>query len=517
MAHQDIPSLPGLVQMVDFRFSQFQQGIYLHLNGIRNNLDEKFKVLNDQYNSFFEEIRTLKSRVGDLEEDLGDIRRENRSTHDRVEILEKRLDNAEKASKACNVLFHNIKEYEKEDGHTTTRSVIDVLNKHSPSKSWHEDAVCRAYRIGRPQPWRKEPRPIVVQFCRWSDKMLVMGDKDLRGRLRASGIKVSADLTSHQRETVEHLRSQGKTAFYIGGRLHVHDNNRYNDKKERHREREDDWPAVRDSADRSHRDRRVTVYNYHSMYKEHSCTNQSMNVRKDKDQMVSRDRGKDLSCDSETGDCDEHLSRKQNKDQMVSIVEDDDLSSASEMDDSQENSSLQQIVNGPCIDVDKSQSGQADCCDSQKLQGSSELSKIGGKDGVGSVMEVDGSIERDASVGSAEAAESCDVEDVAPEEAHGVVSRGGSSDAGGRSQSYGKDGGGRGRSPTKVGELAAPSRDLRSRRSTARGGASGTGGRGVLQGSAGRGSTLSTSEQKGTDGGLLESLDSSSSANSVNK
>ena len=50
-----------------------------------------------------------------------------------------------------------------------------------------------------------------------------MNDRNLRDKLRRAGIKVTSDLTSRQRDTVDLYRSQGKIAYYRNERLHFAD------------------------------------------------------------------------------------------------------------------------------------------------------------------------------------------------------------------------------------------------------------------------------------------------------
>ena len=79
----------------------------------------------------------------------------------------------------------------------------------------------RAFRIADPQQRSDQPRPLIVQFCNWRDKMAILDDRNLRDKLRPGGIKVTSDLTSRQRDTLDFYRSQGKIVFTLNEKVSV--------------------------------------------------------------------------------------------------------------------------------------------------------------------------------------------------------------------------------------------------------------------------------------------------------
>eukprot|EP00745_Piridium_sociabile_P011719 TRINITY_DN18370_c0_g1_i11.p5 TRINITY_DN18370_c0_g1~~TRINITY_DN18370_c0_g1_i11.p5 ORF type:complete len:131 (+),score=14.72 TRINITY_DN18370_c0_g1_i11:467-859(+) len=117
----------------------------------------------------------------------------------------------------------NVEESEWENEHITTQIIVGVLNDHALSPCWRLEDISRSFRIGRPRPRRSDPRPILIQFCRWTDKMAVLGDRELRESLRQSGIRVASDLTSSQQDMIEFHRGLGKVAYIHNGKLHVRD------------------------------------------------------------------------------------------------------------------------------------------------------------------------------------------------------------------------------------------------------------------------------------------------------
>lgn len=58
-----LPPPRNITQLIDWRFTQIQQGLFLHTNSIKTSIDETFGTLNDRISHFFEEIHTLKKCV----------------------------------------------------------------------------------------------------------------------------------------------------------------------------------------------------------------------------------------------------------------------------------------------------------------------------------------------------------------------------------------------------------------------------------------------------------------------
>ena len=78
-----------------------------------------------------------------------------------------------------------------------------------------------AYEIGNRRRRSDQPRPLIVRFHRWSDKMEVLNDTVTRDLLRSNGIKVLSKLTTRQRDEIRHSCWQGKVDYYKNGRQQV--------------------------------------------------------------------------------------------------------------------------------------------------------------------------------------------------------------------------------------------------------------------------------------------------------
>ena len=90
-----------------------------------------------------------------------------------------------------------------------------------PSKERTEDDIVRAQGLGKVSQSREanRPRPTIVRFKVWQDKMLVLANKSAREILRKNEIFVDYDLTKRQREKLNDPRTEGKHGFHRGDRL----------------------------------------------------------------------------------------------------------------------------------------------------------------------------------------------------------------------------------------------------------------------------------------------------------
>ena len=97
--------------------------------------------------------------------------------------------------------------------------MTDVLNSVAGPKRWTTDDIARAYRIGQSRDG--QPKPMIVKFNRWKDKMTVLSNRQFRDNLENRGTKVANDLTRNQAAIVAAARRDGKMAFFKKGKLKV--------------------------------------------------------------------------------------------------------------------------------------------------------------------------------------------------------------------------------------------------------------------------------------------------------
>ena len=126
---------------------------------------------------------------------------------DRVSALEATVESQERYSRRENILLHNVKEEDGENFWNIRSKVVNIINKSIDSADKLSDHdVTRAHRLGK-SPRTDKPRPIIVRFSNFMDKMKV-----IKGRqsLRAQGLGVSNDLTKNQRSELDKLKEKGK-------------------------------------------------------------------------------------------------------------------------------------------------------------------------------------------------------------------------------------------------------------------------------------------------------------------
>ena len=101
----------------------------------------------------------------------------------------------------------------RENYRTSVEQTVDNLNECSSSRAWKNSDIETAYRTGDRRRRSDRPRPVIVRFHRWCDKMEVFNDTVARDLLGRDGIRVASELTTHQRDEVGHYRRQGKVAL----------------------------------------------------------------------------------------------------------------------------------------------------------------------------------------------------------------------------------------------------------------------------------------------------------------
>ncbi|KAL8582684.1 hypothetical protein ACOMHN_053278 [Nucella lapillus] len=101
---------------------------------------------------------------------------------------------------------------------TTTTTTTTTTSVEGP-KTWREEDVVRAHRVG--QTTGDRPRPVIVKFRQWRDKLSVITDRDYKARLAAQGVKIANDLTRRQAAIVSQAKEEGKAAYFVKGKLTV--------------------------------------------------------------------------------------------------------------------------------------------------------------------------------------------------------------------------------------------------------------------------------------------------------
>ena len=150
---------------------------------------------------------------------------------EKMDVMEKRyeaeIDKLEAFSRRDNLRFFGMAESANETFEICAKKVVDMLKDIIPGKTWKKDDIVRAHRVGKAPTYsavtagngQSKPRPMIVKFQRWQDKMDIL----MKGRsaLKRKGIQVAGDLTSRQQAEVKRHRDIGERAFYRGNKLVV--------------------------------------------------------------------------------------------------------------------------------------------------------------------------------------------------------------------------------------------------------------------------------------------------------
>ena len=110
----------SILQMIDWRLAQMQQGFVMHSAGIKSQMNERFCSLENSISCFCAEIVQVKEKVISNTEEIKELKEDNGSITERLEQLERKFEMMEQSMKACSMRVMNVREDDWEDEHTTT-------------------------------------------------------------------------------------------------------------------------------------------------------------------------------------------------------------------------------------------------------------------------------------------------------------------------------------------------------------------------------------------------------------
>lgn len=209
----------NVMQLIDYRFGQLMHGLHLHTTNICSTVDHKIGQLSN-------DIRSIQQNTMRNREDIDDIQTDLSCVLQRLDKIESRIEFAESEVRRRNVKFFGVMEKLSADSIPDEERIIRLLNQYTGyTVEWKATDLERVFRVGARAGAGAgagaEPRPLVVQFHRWHDKIDILNDEVLRSNLRRIGIRISSDLTSRQQEEVQFYRGMGKLAYFKNGKLEV--------------------------------------------------------------------------------------------------------------------------------------------------------------------------------------------------------------------------------------------------------------------------------------------------------
>ena len=224
------------------------QSVQKEINDTRSDVELNKKDLQDTRSELQknqDDIQKLKNEVDELKARQNELDEQQAKQEDYNIWNDKQKDRQEILNRRSNILFYGIPEKKGRGRERSDEVVIAFLNDYIPEGEWKDSDCVNAYRAGR---WgggeRARPRPIVATFDKPSDVGFILKNKQARENMKKDGFGCGQDLTRQQKQTLDNIRSEGKTAYYTRGRLVVRDpvhdirsrSRQENDERHRHRQ-----------------------------------------------------------------------------------------------------------------------------------------------------------------------------------------------------------------------------------------------------------------------------------------
>lgn len=137
-------------------------------------------LIDDKLSTMQSEIDVLKTEISELKNELYVLKSETSS--------DDALDNLEQYHRRNNVRIFGISESTDEN----TDSLVLDLFKNKMGLQLDPEKIDRSHRVGRKNPDKNRPRPIIVKFVSYRTRSLVYDNKS---KLKGSGVLVREDLT----------------------------------------------------------------------------------------------------------------------------------------------------------------------------------------------------------------------------------------------------------------------------------------------------------------------------------
>jgi archaellum component FlaC len=187
-----------------------------------DSLEKANEGLQSTVTSSLKDIGTLANTQEENKRTLQNVSSQINGLQEEIESLQTEVDKHEQFSRRDNLRVYGIPhvgDSDRESYDTCARAVTDILNSVDGPKQWTTDDIARAHRVGRSQ--EGKPRPMIVKFSNWKDKMSILSDRQYRDSLESRGVKVSNDLTRKQAAIVAEARREGKVAFFRHGKMTI--------------------------------------------------------------------------------------------------------------------------------------------------------------------------------------------------------------------------------------------------------------------------------------------------------
>ncbi|KAL8624208.1 hypothetical protein ACOMHN_046294 [Nucella lapillus] len=196
-----------------------------------------------------QDVCYLSAKCESLEQKCAQMEDWQRYLHDMTNHLHDHQDQLEHVTRQNNVRLFNVQEEPRGDNQSCVKTVVQLLNRFYPIKSWAEQDIIRAHRVGKPSR-DGHPRTILVQLATQSDKLSILQEKSHRREMADwCGVRVAGDLTIRQQSEKKRHSVNGKVVYFRSGRLHFRQGRssprqwrRYPTEGKKGTTTSDDWP-----------------------------------------------------------------------------------------------------------------------------------------------------------------------------------------------------------------------------------------------------------------------------------
>ena len=187
-----------------------------------NKLEDKNHELAYQMTQIGQDVNNLCFESEDRKEECANLFGAVDELKQEVGRMNEELDRLEEHSRRDNLRIFGVPSVSRDVKETyddCCEAVCYALNGVDGSRRWSEHDIVRAHRVGQAR--AGEPKPMIVKFSRWRDKMKLLRDKPLRGMLERKGVRVANDLTRRQMGVVNEAKREGKAAYFVRGKLTI--------------------------------------------------------------------------------------------------------------------------------------------------------------------------------------------------------------------------------------------------------------------------------------------------------
>ena len=200
------------------QFSSTQQLTLRKVDAIQNTVTDMQQTMS-----------TMQTRIKQVEDQQHTQQLDGIENAESISKLEERLakveaDQEKKAreERKPNIILHDVPEQPGADdsNDSVISCVVDLFNQNVLTKVWNKSDLNSAFRMGRKDKNVGKTRPILISFCKFTDKMHII---KAREHLKTIQIGVSNDHTPFQRDELSNLKRQNKFGYYKQGKLCVVD------------------------------------------------------------------------------------------------------------------------------------------------------------------------------------------------------------------------------------------------------------------------------------------------------